>query len=198
MASDTAKEDEDTAKRDKLKKQAGIGRGISENLASRASEELELVPIQENYRRRAKEAFPFEALERRDITKEVVDAWLEVPIHPPAMFFNADMQKNKHNVQRVADKLGREVKEEGPDLLDSWAAIRMKQLSTPGWLPGLSNSTQIVVLIALSEWNSKNGFFLSDVEMERGEDIILNGGDEIVFPGSGGGLVIIFYLQPSS
>jgi hypothetical protein len=195
---DTAKSDPDIAKRDELKKRAGIGKGISDSLVRRANEELERVPVKENYRRRFKEAFPFEALETRDVTKEVVDSWLEVWPTLRHVFNDTNVQKNRDNVQRVVNRLGKEVTDEGPDLLDSWAAIRIKQLPKPGRLSGFSNKTQIVVLIALNKWNKENGFFLSDVAMESGEDIILNGGDEIVFPGPGGGLVIIFYLQSSS
>lgn len=99
-----------------------------------------------------------------------------------------DMQKNSDNVQRVVDKLGKEITVEGPDLLDSWTAIRIKQLSKSGRLPGFSNKIQIVVLIALNKWDKENGFFLNDIAMERDEDIILN---------DRGGLVIIFYLQSS-
>ena len=108
------------------------------------------------------------------------------------------MQKNSDNVQRVADKLGKKVTAGGPDLLNSWAAIQIKQLQRPDRLPGFSNKTQIIVLVALNKWDKENGFFLSDIAMERGEDIILNDRNEIVFPGPEGGLVIIFYLQLSS
>lgn len=95
----------------------------------------------------------------------------------------------------MVDKLGGELTVDGSDLLDSWAAIRIKQLSRPSRLRGFSNKAQIVVLIAVNKWDKKNGFFINDIAMERSEDIILNGGDDILFPRPEGGLVIIFYLQ---
>ena len=85
---------------------------------------------------------------------------------------------------------------ENKEFLHSYAAVKIKNLPKPGRVSeGLAKSKDfVVVLVALETWNQNNGFFLSDVELASGEDVIVNGGDEITFPGHGGGLVIILYF----
>lgn len=82
------------------------------------------------------------------------------------------------------------------EFLHGYAAVKMKNLPRPGRVAeGLAKSKDfVVVLIALETWNQNNGFFLSDVELASGDDIIVNGGDEIIFPGHGGALVVILYF----
>ena len=50
-------------------------------------------------------------------------------------------------------------------------------------------------MIALGVLNTRNGLFFEGVEMNSGEDIGVNGGEELRFSGTGGGLAIMLFLK---
>lgn len=83
------------------------------------------------------------------------------------------------------------------ECLHSFVVVKIKSFSKPGRLPeGIANSKDfVVVLVALETWNQNTGFFLNEMELEKGEDIIVNGGDEIVFSGHGGGLITMIFFK---
>lgn len=49
-------------------------------------------------------------------------------------------------------------------------------------------------MIPLETWNATNGFFVNGAEMLAGQDICVHGREAIIFPGTGGALVILFNL----
>lgn len=53
----------------------------------------------------------------------------------------------------------------------------------------------LAVLISLGKSSPANGLFLGpDIEMDSSQDVALDGGESIPFPGSGGGLAVLLLL----
>jgi hypothetical protein len=59
----------------------------------------------------------------------------------------------------------------------------------------VSHKQQTVILIAIGALDRSNGLFLDGVEMKSGQDICVNGGEELWFSGNGGGLAILLFLN---
>jgi len=72
---------------------------------------------------------------------------------------------------------------------------RIKHLGGPERLyGGLRGVDEVVVLIPLEEWCVDNGLFCA-ARIKAGEDICLGGLEEVVFPGTGGCLVLMLFLE---
>ena len=174
-----------------------FGRRMDASLINQARRELEDVPTVESYRPHRGAKVPFEAMEPTPICKAVVDSWVKVSrsaVSHGISVLTRCLQKNGENAKRIENHLGRTMENE--DFWYGYAVVKMKNLPHHGRVAeGLAKSKDFaVVLIALETWNENNGFFLSDRELASGEDIIVNGGDQIMFSGRGGGLVIILFF----
>ena len=54
----------------------------------------------------------------------------------------------------------------------------------------------IVVFIALEKLNPENGLFLGPgIEMSVGQDVVIKGDSPVVFPGNGGGHMLMLFLR---
>lgn len=52
------------------------------------------------------------------------------------------------------------------------------------------------IIIALGKLDHTNGLFLGkDIELYSGQDVIFGGGESITFPGEGGGLALLLFLN---
>lgn len=51
-----------------------------------------------------------------------------------------------------------------------------------------------MVMIPLETWNASNGFFVAEAQMLAGQDMCVDGRETLIFPGTGGALVIVFHL----
>jgi hypothetical protein len=59
---------------------------------------------------------------------------------------------------------------------------------------GLRGVDEVVVLIPLQEWCVDNGLFCT-ARIKMGQDICVGGLEEVVFPGTGGCLVLMLFLE---
>jgi hypothetical protein len=77
-----------------------------------------------------------------------------------------------------------------------FAVCRIRNLGRPTWLlEGLRGADDTaVVLLPLQEWNTGNGLFCNAF-VNPGQDICLGGAEEVMFPGTGGCLVLLFILK---
>jgi hypothetical protein len=76
-----------------------------------------------------------------------------------------------------------------------FAIVRISPLGGPERLHGgLRGVNEAVVLIPLQEWNVDNGSFCT-ARIKMGQDVCLGGLEEVVFPGSGGCLVLMLFLE---
>jgi hypothetical protein len=102
-------------------------------------------------------------------------------------------------VTRVTNHLRRSVPEDvksPKELVVGFAVCRILPLERPecvqGGLRGIDESA--VVLIPLQEWSPSNGLFCTG-RLILGQDICLGGAEEVVFPGTGGCLVLMLILR---
>jgi hypothetical protein len=76
-----------------------------------------------------------------------------------------------------------------------FGVVRIRSSGGPARLHGgLRGVNEVVVLIPLQEWNVDNGLFCT-ARITTGQDICLGGLEEVVFPGSGGCLVLMLFLE---
>ena len=108
------------------------------------------------------------------------------------------LPQNETNIQRAADQVGRPAKTAHRSLVRGYGVYRFKKLSDVGWTllcKGAGMNDEIpdtVVCIALEDLNPDNGFFL---HLRRGEDLCLDGGDDILLPPTGGGLALLVWVD---
>ena len=100
---------------------------------------------------------------------------------------------------RIAQQLGRGVPAQiksWEELLVGFAVCRIRPLGHPTWVPrGLRGTDDTaVVILPLQEWSADNGLFCT-ASMIPGQDICLGGAEEIVFPGTGGCLILSLILK---
>jgi hypothetical protein len=103
------------------------------------------------------------------------------------------------NLTRIAQHLGRIVPEHTKsweELVVGFAVCRIRPLGRPTWVPrGLRGADDTaVVLLPLQEWSAVNGLFCTTM-MVPGQDICLGGAEEVVFPGTGGCLILLLILK---
>jgi len=103
------------------------------------------------------------------------------------------------NVTRIAQNLGRSTPEHiksWEELLIGFAVCRTRHLERPTLvLEGLRGADDTaVVLLPLQEWNASNGLFCTS-SIKPGQDICLGGAEEVVFPGTGGCLILSLILK---
>lgn len=89
-----------------------------------------------------------------------------------------------------------------PDEVKSWrghntnfAVLRIRSLESTEWLQrgfrGLDE--QAVVILPLQDWVIANGLFCA-AEVRKGQDLCLGGLEAVQLSGSGGCLVLVFFL----
>lgn len=106
--------------------------------------------------------------------------------------------QDEANVRRAAAQVNRAAKAAHRSLVRGYGVYRFKQLSDVGWKPlrkgaGMDDGiADTVVCIALDDLNHDNGFFLN---LRRGEDLCLDGGDDILLPPTGGGLALLIWID---
>lgn len=109
------------------------------------------------------------------------------------------MNQDASNVTRVTEHLQRSVPgdvKSTKELVVGFAVCRILPLERPdcvrGGLRGADDNA--VVLIPLQEWSPGNGLFCAG-RLIPGQDICLGGAEEVVFPGTGGCLVLMLVLE---
>jgi hypothetical protein len=108
--------------------------------------------------------------------------------------------KDNANITRVAKRFNKPIPNEPRRSLRAFHAIRFLDLPEPVKSTASPNHTDTVIFIALGKWNRENGLFVhkdlsEDHELKSGDDLSLNGGDELIFPGKGGGVVVVLLLS---
>jgi hypothetical protein len=103
------------------------------------------------------------------------------------------------NVTRIAQQLGRSTPahiKSWEELLVGFAVCRIRPLGRPTRvLEGLRGADDTaVVLLPLQKWTASNGLFCTS-SIEPGQDICLGGAEEVIFPGTGGCLVLSLILK---
>lgn len=102
-------------------------------------------------------------------------------------------------MERVARTLDRIVP--GPfdrreELIANVFISRTRPLAGPVYVKeGFGGSDEeVVVLIPLEKWDAGNGLFCA-AQVSLGQDICLGGSEPITFPGTGGCLMIVFFMR---
>ena len=90
-----------------------------------------------------------------------------------------------------------------PEHVKSWkghdvnfAVLRTRPFVSPQWLQGGFRGVdeQAVVILPLQNWDINNGFFCAPAEMRPGQDLCLGGLEAVQLSGSGGCLILVFFL----
>ena len=172
-----------------IKKRLGIGRGLNVAAADDARSRLMAIPVAGPSSEREAAWIMLES----DTTRSVVESWIGVShiCFESAMLID---RQNESNVARAAAWLQKTTTDDLGDHLKGYGLLEMKPMTGPWWL-AFSRPPLDVVLLTLGHWNKNNGCFLGDLEMMAGEDIILRGGQPVLLPGTGGGVVVMIFLQ---
>lgn len=102
-------------------------------------------------------------------------------------------------MERVARHLHRRVPESVQnrrELVTKVFVCRTRRTATAGWLEGGfgESDEEVVVLLALEKWDVNNGLFCTG-QVNAGQDICLSGSEPVQFPGTGGCLVVVFFMN---
>ena len=90
-----------------------------------------------------------------------------------------------------------------PENVKSWrghnvdfAVLRTRLFESPQWLQGGFRGVdeQAVVILPLQDWDFNNGVFCAPAEMSPGQDLCLGGLEAVQLSGSGGCLILVFFL----
>lgn len=145
--------------------------------------------------------FWYEKLDKEGLgerAKDVADRWAEVctSVYLPSSAHS--LLQNENNIQRAAAQVNRPFKTPDRSLVRGYGVYRFKKLSNTEWKPlrkgaGMDDEfPDTVVCIALNDLGPENGFF---TRLSRGEDLCLDGGDDILLPPTGGGLVMLLWID---
>lgn len=111
-------------------------------------------------------------------------------------------RKTEENIKRVTSSVGRQPYD--PDnLVSGFAIFRMKSREGDDWDthtdhgrldPRETNryKAQSVVFLSLSDLSWENGFFM---ELKTGQYVCLDVDTELVYPRTGGGMGVVFWLR---
>lgn len=130
--------------------------------------------------------------------KLVAFKWLKV-VYQGIHKLTAELttSKDRSNLERVAEHLGRHLPEQnGDELISHWALCRTRPLDGPLRLPdGIrGKEDEALVLIPLERWDARNGLFV-DSQIEVGQEICVGGAEPLNFPGTGGCVFILLVLK---
>lgn len=146
----------------------------------------------------------YEMLEKEGLPErvgEIADVWVEASQKTMRLRCRNPLtapKQNQANVQRAEAHVQRQTTITGPPMIKKFGFCRFKATpATESWYyledgPGVDDTKQTVVFIALEDLGPHNGF---PFPLARGQDVCMDGNVGLWTPPTGGGLAIFFSLN---
>jgi hypothetical protein len=183
-----------------------IGGCLQPAIVRRVFEEMQDAPVKAASKMLAHRLKPvLEVLDdeqNRSVVWSCLEAWFEVIMsldiqtQSPSRLTRRQVPGNLTRITQHLDRRTPEHIRSWEELLVGFAVCRVRPLGRPTWVPrGLRGADDAaVVLLPLQEWSADNGMFCM-ASMIPGQDICLGGAEEVIFPGTGGCLILSLILK---